>query len=359
MSQIIFDKLNVAPSVPANGSVAIYVKADEILYGRSDDGSEFPIGPLPVNTANISSLASIDYIDFDTSTIIPNTAGRLTWNDIDGTLNLGMRGGLVTLQIGQEELILVHNNSGVTFTNAQVIRIVGSIGSRLTAALALANNELTSSTTFALVTESIINNKEGYATTSGLVRDIDTSMFLEGSLLYLSPAVPGGITATKPVAPNHIVQVGWCVRSHPTLGSIYVKVQNGYELDELHDVLIAAKQNNDIIKWDSTQNVWKNVNKVSFITSLPTTTKTLSYDILPTDYTIRVNAVANAVTITLPNATTNIEKIYVVKRVDSSANIVTINTTSSQTIDGSLSVTISTQYKSLMFQSNGTSWDII
>jgi hypothetical protein len=56
-----------------------------------------------------------------------------------------------------------------------------------------------------------------------------------------------------------LVLIGWCVRSHATVGKIFVHIQNGYELDELHDVLITSKANADLLQYDSTATVWKNV----------------------------------------------------------------------------------------------------
>jgi len=359
MSQLVFDKLNVAPTAPAIGSVSVYMKSDGVMYGRGDDGGEYPIGPIPSDGgAGISSLTSLDYIDFDTTTAFPNLAGRMTWNNTDGTLNLGMKGGNVTLQIGQEQLIRITNNTGVTFTSPQVVRLSGSQGQRLTVALAQANTESASRNTFAIITEDVPHNTEGFATVSGLVRDVNTSAFLEGDSLYLSATVLGGLTSVKPISPLHAVHVGWCIRSHVTLGSIFVDVENGYELDELHDVLVSNLVNNDVLTWDTAANVWKNTQIGVKASVLPTVTKTANYTVTNSDYTIRVNGTSE-ITITLPSATTNTGKIFIVKKVDSTQFKVIVNTTSSQLIDGSLTTDLTLQYETLTYQSNGTGYDIL
>jgi hypothetical protein len=54
--------------------------------------------------------------------------------------------------------------------------------------------------------------------------------------------------------------IGWCVRSHHVQGSIYVHVQNGFELDELHNVKITSVQNGHILKYDAADSLWKNAN---------------------------------------------------------------------------------------------------
>lgn len=195
--------------------------------------------------------------------------GQLRWNDTDGTPEVLLKGGLVTLQMGQEQLVRIYNNTGSPMTDMQVVRVTGSQGQRLTAALAQGNSEVNSSTTFAVVTEPIGNNAEGFATTSGLVRDVNTASFAEGASLWLSPTVAGGVTATKPVAPDHSVLIGWCVRSHATLGSVFVHVQNGHELDELHDVKITSIGDKHFLQYNAGLSVWENSEAIRIGTPSP------------------------------------------------------------------------------------------
>lgn len=230
---------------------------------------------------DLSSYATISYVDTGLSTKAPlasptftgtptvtqmqyNTAGgtsgigKVTWNTTDGTLEFGLAGGNVTLQVGQEEVLRVLNNTGSSIGNGSVVYITGASGQRPTIALAQGNSEATSSKTIGIATETIANNQQGFITLIGLVRGVDTSAFAEGASLWLSPTVAGGITSTKPTAPNHSVLVGFCVRSHAAQGIILSKVQNGNELDELHDVLIGTKVDKDLLAYDSAAGVWKN-----------------------------------------------------------------------------------------------------
>lgn len=213
----------------------------------------FDIGTAPV-------INTLDHLDFNQATPSIGAVSRLKWNDTDGTLEFGLKGGNVTLQIGQEEVVHILNNTAADFSDLQVIRITGASGQRMTGALAQANSEATSSATFAVITEPILKNQIGFATVSGLVRNVNTSAFNEGDALYLSPSVPGGITNIKPIAPDHMVMVGWCVRSNQINGSIYVNVQNGYELNELHNVKLNGVTNGQVLTYDSTLGLWKNAN---------------------------------------------------------------------------------------------------
>jgi hypothetical protein len=208
-----------------------------------------------------------DFVQFNTNAGEASAVGKLKWNTADGTLDLGLMGGQVTLQIGQEQVARVLNNSGSILQEAayQVVKVASAQGQRLAVTLAQANNDANSADTLGLVTENIANNQEGFVTTSGLVRNIDTTGDLQledwndGDVLYLSPTTPGAITKVKPVAPQHTVIVGFVVYAHKTQGKIFVKVDNGYELDELHNVRITNVANDNILQYNSSLAVWENV----------------------------------------------------------------------------------------------------
>lgn len=213
---------------------------------------------LSVSAGGSGLTNPVDYIEFNQAAGVVAETGQLTWNAVDGTLDLGLLGGNVTLQIGQEQIVRFVNHTLVDFAEMQVVRIVGAQGNRLSADLAQSNSDVNSNTTFAVVTEPILKNQQGYATVSGLVRNINTSSFPEGSVLYLSPFVAGGITHIIPVSPNRNVRVGYCVRSHATVGSIFVNIINDPELNELPDVLVQTPQNGEVLMWDGAMSIWRN-----------------------------------------------------------------------------------------------------
>lgn len=200
-----------------------------------------------------------------------NAVGKLKWNDTDGTLDLGLKGGNVTLQIGQEQVKRVVNKTGVNLleANYQVVRsrLVsegGAAGQRLAVVLAQADSDLHSATTIGVVTETINNNAEGFITVLGEIHQINTTgslqgeTWVDGDILYLSPTIAGKLTNIKPIAPQHLVSIGQVVYAHPVNGKIDVNVQNGYELDELHNVLIPTPLNNEVLTYESSTGLWKN-----------------------------------------------------------------------------------------------------
>jgi hypothetical protein len=207
-------------------------------------------------------------VEFDQTPTGTSGVGIMQWNDSDGTVNLGLKGGNVTLQIGQEQVLRVVNktatNVNLLEANYQAVRVTGAQGQRLKVDLAQATNDNLSAETIGLVTETINNNQEGFITTSGLVRGINTTGSLQGEtwangdILYLSPTTAGRVTKVKPTAPNHLVIVGYVVHAHITQGSIFVKVDNGYELDELHNVKITSAANNNVLAYTSATDIWEN-----------------------------------------------------------------------------------------------------
>jgi len=90
-----------------------------------------------------------------------------------------------------------------------------------------------------------------------LVRGIDTSAFTAGNPIYLS-STAGDFTATKPVAPQHIVALGWVIKVNASSGEVFVNINNGWELDELHNVLITSPASGNTLIYDATAGVWEN-----------------------------------------------------------------------------------------------------
>jgi hypothetical protein len=200
-------------------------------------------------------------IQFDTTpdTTVPLSVGELRWNTVDSTLDLALENG-VTLQIGQEQNKKFRNNTANDIANGKAVYITGSTGTFATMELAQANGEVGSSVVIGMTTQDVPKNTEGYVTTFGLVRDLDTSMLTEGAAVWLSPTTPGGVTSTKPSAPQHLVLIGYCIRSHANQGSIFVKVQNGYELEELHNVKITSPTDGQVLKYQASTGLWINAN---------------------------------------------------------------------------------------------------
>lgn len=326
---------------------------------------------LTAITGLTGGLGTVDYIDMDTAATPTGAVARFKWNDADGVPEVGLKGGNVTLQIGSEQVQRVTNDSGSTITDGQVVYVTGSTGNKVTVDLAQATSDALSATIIGVVTESIGHNQQGFITTEGLVRDIDTSAFAEGAILWLSPTTPGGITTTKPTAPNHLVMVGYCVRSHATVGSIFVKVQNGYEIGELHDVYINGIANNDVLVYDSIDGRWENKTQSTLaVGSATNVTGTVAIANGGTGATTAANARIGL----LPSYTSNANKVLTLnagatdvewKTISGTGTVTSVDMTvpdgfaisgNPVTTAGTLAVSFDTGY-SLPLTANQTNWD--
>jgi hypothetical protein len=165
-------------------------------------------------------------------------------------------------------MTLGRNSTGATLYKGTVIRIQGSTGHLPNFVKAQGNNDANSAQTFGIIATDIANNSDGYAIVQGTIDTLDTRSvathpftdvtLVDGDILYLHPTIPGYLTNVKPLAPQHLVYVGVVTRTSPTNGTIVYRIQNGYELDEIHDVAIASKANNDLLVYESASNLWKN-----------------------------------------------------------------------------------------------------
>jgi hypothetical protein len=155
----------------------------------------------------------------------------------------------------------VYNSTGVTVPAGSVIYLNGPHGNLPNLVLAQADSEVHSFLTYGITQTSIGNMSSGIAVQEGRLENLNTNIsgWNEGDILFLSPSVAGGITNVKPTAPNHMVIIGTLVRKHPAQGVIQVKIQNGYQLNELHNVALSSPpSNNQVLKYESATSLWKN-----------------------------------------------------------------------------------------------------
>ena len=164
-----------------------------------------------------------DYIDLSESPAPTSKTRRLAWNTTDQTVNLGMDYG-VTQQIGQETYARVGNTTGSTIPNGTVVGFAGATSNALLVSPYLADGSQPTLYILGIMTHDLPDSgQKGYCTTWGFVRDLDTSAFSPGDLLYASPTVAGALTNTKPTAPDNVIPLAACITSNATTGVIFVR----------------------------------------------------------------------------------------------------------------------------------------
>ena len=131
-------------------------------------------------------------------------------------------------------LIYVKNTTGTQINKGKVVRITGATGDNALIATASYESDPVSANTLGITNENIANDAFGYVITEGRLIGINTELWTAGQLLFLG--ANGSITGSAPLAPLHAVRLGQVLRVQQNNGSMYVRIDNGYELNELHDV---------------------------------------------------------------------------------------------------------------------------
>jgi len=184
--------------------------------------------------------------------------GKLTWNPIDGTLDLGLLGGNATLQIGQESFY--HVKAAEAISNGDVVYASGTNGASgsIVVSKFLADGNIKAFLILGVATEDIAINNLGYVTAFGKVRGINTSAFTEGDVLYPSPTVAGALTNVQPISPDVEMPIAFAVNSKSN-GTILVRLTPPNELAELHDVHFTAPiETKQIIVYSEAEGHWNN-----------------------------------------------------------------------------------------------------
>ena len=237
----------------------------------------------------------------------------------------------------------------------KVVKVIDAQGQRLAVNYALADSDTNSADTIGVVFENINNNQEGKIVVVGDLSGLNTTGSLQGETwadgdaLFLSATTPGAITKVKPTAPDHGVRLGYVVYAHANQGKIYIKVDNGYEIGELHDCYLPTPTNNDGIFWSSGTTRYENksiatvlgytpanqtdLNNKGYNITLSSTTNAFS----PADSTTYYFGSARTPSVTSKDNSIIITKTGTIKQV---GILTVINTTLSTTENSTLSVRV-------------------
>jgi hypothetical protein len=223
------------------------------------DAKQNSLGFTPVTNAR---TLTINGVTFDL------TANR-SWT-VSGTLAAGGTAGQILSKIDATDYNtqwidnyasqLKHEvKLGATIAKGKAVYVSSADGTNMIVSAASNASEATSSKTLGLLETGGVTNDIVKVVTEGLLAGLDTSTATAGDPVWLGTS--GNLIfglANKPVAPAHLVFIGIVTRVQSNNGEIFVKVQNGFELNEIHDVLIVSKANNEGLFYDSASGLWKN-----------------------------------------------------------------------------------------------------
>ena len=211
---------------------------------------------------NITSMTGItggistpDFIQFDTGATVTNAAGRLYWDSTQQTLTVGLNANIAA-DVGQTLYAYATNAESVTITKGQPVYMFAAQGDRVSVKLAYNTGDATSAKTLGVCAENIAAGQAGMILCQGVQDGLDMSAYNPGDTLYLG-ATAGSLTSTKPYAPNHLVYIGVVERANAGNGRLYVRVQNGYEMDELHNVSAQNPSNGQVLIYNASTSLWE------------------------------------------------------------------------------------------------------
>lgn len=201
-----------------------------------------------------------DFVSFDLTPVAAPGAGQIAYQGNTGALSYLLNNSNVMCSIGQTMHAYVHNGEAVTITKGQAVFLFSASGNKASVKLANNTSDATSAKTFGLAAEDIGAGQNGMVICQGVIDGLNTSMYTAGDTLYLGNTA-GSYTNVKPYAPNHFVYIGIVERANAGNGQIYVRVQNGYEMDEIHDVdlITTPPVANNVLTYNGTLWVASNV----------------------------------------------------------------------------------------------------
>src|SRR6056300_286529 len=291
----IADNLNINERIAFEGKTEVSGNLDVSQTIIANDGSitnDLIVGDttttekLVANHITASSITAsyLDFINFDNG--IQSVAGRLKWNETDGTLDLGMKGSEDTLQLGQELYYPpVVNKDGNNLINGTLVMVdpaQPAQGNRIRVIKSVTDGTYAEDLLVGILTEPIDNNQEGFATWFGYVRGVQInalesgslkdsgSVWAEGDILYGDPQRAGGLTNVQPEAPNLKSSIAVITAKNGNNVTLLVRPHLGEHLYDLHDVQITTSDailvdsgsiksdDGDLLVWNSGSQRWEN-----------------------------------------------------------------------------------------------------
>lgn len=269
----LFHVVNLAESID-DRTAQLLVGGSGVSLSYNDAGNSLSISATGLALSSHTHTAS-NITDFNSS-----VSGLLpVKNIIAGTgMSISSSSGMYTVNSTGEASVIkttVFNKTGSPISKFKAVYINGGQGDQATITLAFAGSESTSSKTYGITAETINNMSSGSVIVLGSLTGVNTDQFnptapvgdVNGTTLWLSPSTSGDVTTTKPTAPNHAVSVGTIVRTHQNAGVVEVRIQNGYEIEELHNVKINGVASGQALVYNSANTLWENKTLTSSLIS--------------------------------------------------------------------------------------------
>lgn len=205
-------------------------------------------GSAALNTVADAGSNTDKFLVLDSSNVVSYRTASELYADL----------GIGSLPAGYTSTLKHEVKAGQTISKGQAVYVSSADGTNMIVTKASNASEATSSKTMGLLETSLTTNGKGNVITEGLLSGLNTNGAVAGDPVWLG--VDGALIfglANKPVAPAHLVFIGIVTRANSNNGEIFVKVQNGFEMNELHNYAEGSVQNNQVIVYESATSLYK------------------------------------------------------------------------------------------------------
>jgi hypothetical protein len=330
-------------SVPAVGTWAATPSSANLAAAMTDETGS---GALVFANAPTMSAVTIDganpYIQFNNGSAVALAAGRVWYDGANGSWNLGMGGGNITQQVGEELFIYGKASAAITDSPLQIVYHTGTVGAsgviRFAPTVAGITDE---NAIIGVATESIALNAFGRITSFGVIHGINTTgsafgeTWADDDVIWYNP-VTGNPTKFKPSAPNIKIQVGIVINAGTGgSGSFQVLLQPGTQLGGTDsNVQITSAANNNLLQYDATAGYWKNVATIPN-SNLANSSITINGTAISLGGSVSVGTVTSVAALTLGTSGTDLSSTVAT---GTTTPVITLNVpTASATTRGALS----------------------
>ena len=319
------------------------------------------------DTGNASGILSQQ---FSNGSAVTLAAGKMWYDGSTGAWNLGMGGGNITQQVGEEIFVYGKASAAITDSPLQIIYHTGTVGASGVITFAPTIVGITDSNAIiGVATENLALNAFGRATTFGTVRGITTNgsafgeTWADDDVIWYNP-VTGNPTKVEPVAPYIKIQIGTVINAGSGgSGSFHVEIIRGSKLGGTDsNVQFGTLTNTDLIQYSTSLGYWTNVTPASVInaSSGAPVTKTADFTLAASENWVINNKSGSTCTVTLPAASSWTGRSVVIKNMQAqlvnsaSSNVVPLDSTTAGT---AILLGVVGNWATLV--SDGTNWVIM
>lgn len=219
---------------------------------------EQPQATVLSSLQGVQNISEPAWIQFNTNAVPSTGVGRLNWNPAVEALEY-FADEATEVAIGQKQLIRVKNNSNTTpIPKFRLVMFAGATGDTVKVDPAITDGSVPHEYMVGVTNEEIPADGFGFVVQVGQITNINTNAYELGTILYADPANPGNWTTVKPAAPNLKLPVVAVTRKQQSAGRVYVRMDTGLTVSELHDVQTNGKADGDVLLWDAANSRWTN-----------------------------------------------------------------------------------------------------